>query len=171
MGSGFSFDITVHRGAGAYICGEETGLLNSLEGKRGEPRVKPPFPAIAGAFGGPTIVNNVETLADVPFIINRGGEWFAKLGKLEKSGGTRLICVSGHVKKPGVYEVPRGQRHAPPADLRLRRRDSGRQEAQGRHPGRLLRAGADGRRDRRRLRHRAPDEDRHHDGLGRASWS
>src|SRR4029077_10909116 len=108
QGSGFNFDLTVHRGAGAYICGEETGLLNSLEGKRGEPRVKPPFPAQAGAFGGPTIVNNVETLADVPFIINKGGEWFAKLGKLEKSGGTRLISISGHVKKPGVYELAAG---------------------------------------------------------------
>lgn len=108
MGTQFSFDITVHRGAGAYICGEETGLLNSLEGKRGEPRVKPPFPAISGAFGGPTVVNNVETLCAVPFIINRGGEWFAKLGKLEKSGGTRLISVSGNVKKPGVYELPSG---------------------------------------------------------------
>ncbi len=108
QGSEFSFDLTVHRGAGAYICGEETGLLNSLEGKRGEPRVKPPFPAQAGAFGGPTIVNNVETLAAVPFIINRGGDWFSKLGKLEKSGGTRLFCVSGHVKKPGVYELPAG---------------------------------------------------------------
>jgi NADH-quinone oxidoreductase subunit F len=108
QGSGFDFDITVHRGAGAYICGEETGLLNSLEGKRGEPRVKPPFPAIAGAFGGPTIVNNVETLADVPFIVNQGGEWFAKLGKVEKSGGTRLISLSGHVKKPGVYEIDAG---------------------------------------------------------------
>ena len=108
LGSNHAFDITVHRGAGAYICGEETGLLNSLEGKRGEPRVKPPFPAIAGAFGGPTVVNNVETLADVPFIINRGGEWFSKLGKVEKSGGTRVICVSGHVKKPGLYEIPAG---------------------------------------------------------------
>jgi NADH-quinone oxidoreductase subunit F len=108
MGSGFKFDITVHRGAGAYICGEETALLNSLEGKRGEPRVKPPFPAIAGAFGVPTIVNNVETLCAVPFIVDKGGEWFAKLGKLEKSGGTRLISLSGHVKKPGVYELPSG---------------------------------------------------------------
>lgn len=108
QGSGFNFDLTVHRGAGAYICGEETGLLNSLEGKRGEPRVKPPFPAQAGAFGGPTIVNNVETLAAVPHIINRGGEWFSSLGKLEKSGGTRLFCVSGHVKKPGVYELGAG---------------------------------------------------------------
>ncbi|RYZ72963.1 MAG: NADH oxidoreductase (quinone) subunit F [Proteobacteria bacterium] len=108
LGSGFDFDLTVHRGAGAYICGEETGLLNSLEGKRGEPRVKPPFPAQAGAFGGPTIVNNVETLADVPFIINKGGDWFSSLGKLEKSGGTRLFSVSGHVNKPGVYELPSG---------------------------------------------------------------
>ncbi|HTL12774.1 MAG TPA: NADH-quinone oxidoreductase subunit NuoF, partial [Bdellovibrionota bacterium] len=108
QGSGFSFDLTVHRGAGAYICGEETGLLNSLEGKRGEPRVKPPFPAQAGAFGGPTIVNNVETLAAVPHIINRGGKWFSSLGAVEKSGGTRLFCVSGHVKKPGLYELPSG---------------------------------------------------------------
>jgi NADH-quinone oxidoreductase subunit F len=107
-GSQHSFDITVHRGAGAYICGEETGLLNSLEGKRGEPRVKPPFPAISGAFAGPTVVNNVETLCAVPFIVNQGGEWFAKLGKLEKSGGTRLFCVSGHVKKPGLVELPAG---------------------------------------------------------------
>lgn len=108
LGSGFNFDLTVHRGAGAYICGEETALLNSLEGKRGEPRVKPPFPAQSGAFAGPTIVNNVETLAAVPMIINNGGEWFAKLGRLEKSGGTRLISVSGHVKKPGVYELDAG---------------------------------------------------------------
>ncbi len=108
MGTGFDFDLTVHRGAGAYICGEETGLLNSLEGKRGEPRVKPPFPAQAGAFGGPTAVNNVETLCAVPFIVSNGGEWFAKLGKLEKSGGTRLISISGHVRSPGLYELPAG---------------------------------------------------------------
>jgi len=108
LGSGFDFDLTVHRGAGAYICGEETALLNSLEGKRGEPRVKPPFPAQSGAFAGPTIVNNVETLAAIPHIVTRGGEWFSKLGKIEKSGGTRLVSVSGHVKKPGVYELPAG---------------------------------------------------------------
>ncbi|MBC7691255.1 MAG: NADH-quinone oxidoreductase subunit NuoF [Methylotenera sp.] len=108
QGSGFDFDLTVHRGAGAYICGEETGLLNSLEGKRGEPRVKPPFPAQAGAFGGPTVVNNVETLTAVPYIINKGGEWFSALGKVEKSGGTRIICVSGHVNKPGLYEINAG---------------------------------------------------------------
>jgi NADH-quinone oxidoreductase subunit F len=108
LGTGFDFDIYLHRGAGAYICGEETALLNSLEGKRGEPRVKPPFPATSGAFGGPTVVNNVETLSTIPFVINGGGEWYAKLGKIEKSGGTRLFCVSGHVKKPGVYELPAG---------------------------------------------------------------
>lgn len=108
LGSAFSLDITLHRGAGAYICGEETGLLNSLEGKRGEPRVKPPFPAQVGAFGGPTAVNNVESLSNVPFIINMGGEEFAKLGKLDKSGGTRLISLSGHVNKPGVYEIQAG---------------------------------------------------------------
>ncbi len=108
LGSGFDHDMYVHRGAGAYICGEETGLLNSLEGKRGEPRVKPPFPAIKGAFGGPTIVNNVETLANIPAIIQNGGEWFAKLGKYPNSGGTRLYCVSGHVNKPGLYEFPCG---------------------------------------------------------------
>ncbi|MHB1844641.1 MAG: complex I 51 kDa subunit family protein, partial [Deltaproteobacteria bacterium] len=94
----------VHRGAGAYICGEETALLESLEGKRGWPRLKPPFPAVVGLFGCPTVVNNVETLANVPQIMTRGGDWFSKLGT-EKSGGTRLICVSGHVKRPGVYEI------------------------------------------------------------------
>jgi NADH-quinone oxidoreductase subunit F len=108
MGSGVKLNMYVHRGAGAYICGEETGLLNSLEGKRGEPRVKPPFPAIKGAFGGPTVVNNVETLAAIPSIINKGGEWYAKLGKYPNSGGTRVYCVSGHVNKPGLYEFPCG---------------------------------------------------------------
>jgi len=108
FGSGFDLDITVHRGAGAYICGEETGLLNSLEGKRGEPRVKPPFPAVSGAFSCPTAVNNVESIANVPYVIRSGGEEFAKLGKIDKSGGTRLISLSGHVKKPGVYEIQAG---------------------------------------------------------------
>ncbi len=108
MGTDFALDLVVHRGAGAYICGEETALLNSLEGKRGEPRVKPPFPAIAGAFGGPTIVNNVETLCAIPFIINKGSDWFSGLGCIERSGGTRLFCVSGHVKKPGLYELRSG---------------------------------------------------------------
>ena len=108
FGSEFSLDITVHRGAGAYICGEETGLLNSLEGKRGEPRVKPPFPAVSGAFGCPTAVNNVESIANVPHLIRMGGDAFSQLGKIDKSGGTRLISLSGHVKKPGVYEMQAG---------------------------------------------------------------
>ncbi len=107
LGSGFDLDVTVHRGAGAYICGEETSLINSLEGKRGWPRLKPPFPASVGVFGMPMIVNNVETIADVPWIINNGGEKFAALG-VEKNGGTRLIGVSGAVQRPGVYELPAG---------------------------------------------------------------
>ena len=101
---GQGFDIVVHRGAGAYICGEETGLISSLEGKKGWPKVKPPFPAIKGAFGQPTIVNNVETLCCVPPIIARGAEWFAGLGT-KTQGGTRMYSVSGRVKKPAVYET------------------------------------------------------------------
>jgi len=107
LGSGFDIDVHVHRGAGAYICGEETSLINSLEGKRGWPRIKPPFPASVGAFGLPTIVNNVETIADVPWIVTHGGEKFASLG-VEKNGGTRLIGVSGPVNRPGVYELSAG---------------------------------------------------------------
>jgi NADH-quinone oxidoreductase subunit F len=106
-GRGYVLDCTVHRGAGAYICGEETSLLNSLEGKRGWPRLKPPFPAVKGLFGHPTIVNNVETIMNVPAIVEKGGAWFAELG-MAKSGGTRIVCVSGHVQKPGVYELPMG---------------------------------------------------------------
>ncbi len=105
LGSGFDLELVIYKGAGAYICGEETALLNSLEGKRGEPRLKPPFPAQVGAFGMPSCVNNVETFAAVPYIINEGFEKYAKMGT-ERSGGTRLICVSGQVNKPGVYELP-----------------------------------------------------------------
>jgi len=101
---GQGYDIVVHRGAGAYICGEETGLISSLEGKKGWPKLKPPFPAIKGAFGAPTIVNNVETLSCVPPIINRGAAWFAALGSATQ-GGTRMFSVSGRVKRPGVYEA------------------------------------------------------------------
>jgi NADH-quinone oxidoreductase subunit F len=104
---GRGFDIVVHRGAGAYICGEETGLISSLEGKKGWPKVKPPFPAVKGAFGAPTIVNNVETLAHVPHIVARGAEWFAKLGSATQ-GGTRIYSVSGRVKRPGIYEASCG---------------------------------------------------------------
>jgi NADH-quinone oxidoreductase subunit F len=107
--SGRDLDITVHPGAGAYICGEETGLIEALEGDRGQPRLKPPFPAISGAFGGPTIVNNVETLAHVPGILRNGPEWFQKLGGgTPKTAGTRVLCVSGDIQKPGYYEVPVG---------------------------------------------------------------
>src|SRR6266536_4195126 len=105
QGSGTDFDVVLHRGAGAYICGEETGLLSSLEGKKGWPKIKPPFPAVKGAFGHPTIVNNVETIMAVPHIINRGAEWFAGLGT-KSQGGTRLYSVSGHVERPGVIEAP-----------------------------------------------------------------
>lgn len=107
LGSGVTCHLAVHRGAGAYICGEETALLNSLEGKRGQPRLKPPFPAVKGLFGNPTIVNNVETLMNVPVIVEKGGPWFAELG-MGRSGGTRMVCVSGHVNKPGVFELPIG---------------------------------------------------------------
>ncbi len=107
FGTKFDLDIVIHRGAGAYICGEETGLLESLEGKKGFPRLKPPFPAVVGLFGCPTVINNVETLSYIPFIINQGSEWFAKLGT-EKNGGMRLFSVSGQVEKPGVYELPMG---------------------------------------------------------------
>ncbi len=102
---GRGFDVVVHRGAGAYICGEETGLISSLEGKKGWPKLKPPFPAVKGAFGAPTIVNNVETLCHVPHIINRGAEWFAALGT-RTQGGTRIYSVSGRVRRPGIYEAP-----------------------------------------------------------------
>jgi NADH-quinone oxidoreductase subunit F len=107
LGSGFDLDVYVHRGAGAYICGEETGLLESLEGKRAYPRVKPPFPAVYGLFGCPTIVNNVETLACVPHIVLRGADWFRSIGPAN-CPGPKLYCVSGHVVRPGVFELPMG---------------------------------------------------------------
>ena len=105
--SGHSLSLVVHRGAGAYICGEETGLLDSLEGKRGNPRLKPPFPAVQGLYQGPTLINNVETLSTVPTIIRMGGEEYAKLG-VQTSTGTKLVSVSGHVQRPGNYEVELG---------------------------------------------------------------
>ncbi|HJL16088.1 MAG TPA: NADH-quinone oxidoreductase subunit NuoF [Sandaracinaceae bacterium LLY-WYZ-13_1] len=111
FGKDHPLEIHIHPGAGAYICGEETALLNSLEGKRGEPRLKPPFPAVVGAFGEPTIVNNVETIAAVPDIVEMGGEKWSNISLLPESfrdGGTRLYGVSGHVKTPGIYEAPVG---------------------------------------------------------------
>ncbi len=107
LGSGFDYDIDLHRGSGAYICGEETALLESLEGKKGQPRFKPPFPAQFGLFGKPTTINNTETLASIPMIMKRGGEWFLDLG-LPNNGGTKIFSVTGHVKNPGNFEVPLG---------------------------------------------------------------
>lgn len=107
LGSGFDFDLDHYIGAGAYICGEETGLISSLEGKKGQPKVKPPFPAVEGYLGKPTIVNNTETLAAVPWIVTHGAKAHRAIGT-EKSAGTKLFCISGPVKKPGVYEVPLG---------------------------------------------------------------
>jgi NADH-quinone oxidoreductase subunit F len=107
LGSNFSVDIIVHHGAGAYICGEESALMESLEGRRGYPRLKPPFPAAIGLYGGPTVINNCETVCTVPAIVMNGAEWYASFGT-EKSKGTRVFCLSGHVKKPGNYELPLG---------------------------------------------------------------
>ncbi len=107
LGSGFHFDLCTHTGAGAYECGEESALMESLEGKRGYPRIRPPFPAVVGLYGSPTIINNVETLSSVPAVIRQGGDWYAALGT-PRNGGTRLFCVSGHVNRPGIYELPLG---------------------------------------------------------------
>ena len=107
LGSGFSLRIVVHSGAGAYICGEETALLDSLEGYRGQPRLKPPFPATHGLYAAPTVVNNVETITNIPWIINNGVEWFRQFGT-EKSPGFKVFAVSGHVARPGIYEAPLG---------------------------------------------------------------
>jgi len=107
LGSGFDLDLYIHGSAGRYICGEETALLNSLEGKRGIPRTKPPFPAVSGLFGRPTVVNNVETLCWIPHIVEKGTDWFRKLS-LTDEGGTKLYGVSGRVKKPGIWELPMG---------------------------------------------------------------
>jgi len=107
LGSGYDLEIVVHRGSGAYICGEETALLTSLEGERGNPRLKPPFPATEGLYRKPTVINNVETLANLPLIIERGPEWYTSMGT-EKSPGIKLFALSGHVKRPGIYELPLG---------------------------------------------------------------
>jgi NADH-quinone oxidoreductase subunit F len=107
FGTDYGLEVTAHRGAGAYICGEETALLNSLEGRRGEPRLKPPFPAIKGLYGEPTVVNNVETLAFLPHLLKNGPEWFASVGPA-KSPGFKVVSVSGHVKRAGNFEVPLG---------------------------------------------------------------
>jgi NADH-quinone oxidoreductase subunit F len=131
LGSGFDCDVYVHRGAGAYEAGEETALIESLEGKRAQPRIKPPFPAVAGLYQCPTAVNNVETLCNVPLIVLNGPEWFAGLGP-EKNGGPKLFCISGHVKRPGVYET---SMHTTLRDLIF-----GDQYAQGMKDGRQFKA-------------------------------
>jgi NADH-quinone oxidoreductase subunit F len=107
LGSGYDLDVIVHAGAGAYICGEETALLDSLEGRRGQPRLRPPFPAVAGLYGSPTVINNVESIASVPVIIKKGADWFSSMGT-EKSKGMTLYSLSGHVTRPGQYEAPMG---------------------------------------------------------------
>jgi NADH-quinone oxidoreductase subunit F len=107
QGSGFNLEVVVHAGAGAYICGEETALLDSLEGRRGQPRLKPPFPAVAGLYASPTVINNVETIANIPYIIRNGADWLKQWGT-EKSPGFKLFAVSGHVKRPGIYEAALG---------------------------------------------------------------
>jgi NADH-quinone oxidoreductase subunit F len=132
LGTGVDVDIVIHRGAGSYECGEETALIESLEGKRGQPRLKPPFPANVGVYGCPTIVNNVETLVCVPLILERGAEWFASYGT-EKNGGPKLYSISGHVKRPGSYEAPMGR-----VTLRQLIFDEG--YAQGIRDGRKLKA-------------------------------
>ena len=141
LGSGHRVEVVVHRGAGAYICGEETALLDALEGKRGNPRLKPPFPAIQGLYGGPTLINNVETLSNVPHIVANGAEWFKGLGT-EQSPGTKVVSVSGCVQRPGNYEVA-ARDPRPGADLRAGRRPARRTRGQGLVPGRLLGAGPD----------------------------
>jgi NADH-quinone oxidoreductase subunit F len=132
LGTGIDVEIHVHRGAGSYECGEETALIESLEGKRGQPRIKPPFPAVVGLYGCPTIVNNVETLVNVPLILERGAEWFASLGT-EKNGGPKLYSISGHVVRPGSYEAPMGR-------ITLRDLIFGEGYAQGIRGGRKLKA-------------------------------
>jgi NADH-quinone oxidoreductase subunit F len=107
LGSGFDLDLVIHSGAGAYICGEETALLDSLEGRRGQPRLRPPFPATHGLYNSPTVINNVETIASVPFIVNHGVAWFRSMGT-EKSPGPKIYSLSGHVTRPGQYEAPMG---------------------------------------------------------------
>ena len=107
LGSGYDLELTVHAGAGAYICGEETALLDSLEGLRGQPRLKPPFPAVAGLYGRPTVINNVETIASIPSIVSAGPDWFRSMGT-ERSTGVGIFSLSGHVARPGQYEAPLG---------------------------------------------------------------
>ena len=149
LGSEFSFQLHAFHGYGAYICGEETALLESLEGKKGQPRFKPPFPASFGLYGKPTTINNTETFAAVPWIINNGGEAYLKLGK-PNNGGTKIFSVSGDVERPGNYEVNMGTPFARLLEMAGGMR--GGKQAQGLHPRRFVDAGAAGR-DHDELRH------------------
>ena len=142
QGTGFDLDVVVHAGAGAYICGEETALLDSLEGFRGQPRLKPPFPAVAGLYASPTVINNVETICNIPYIIDRGVDWFRQFGT-EKSPGFKVFAVSGHVTRPGIYEAPLGITMRELLDYAGWRARGPRGEVLA--PGRLVRADADGR--------------------------
>ncbi len=160
LGSDLSLKLVLHRGAGAYICGEETGLLDSLEGKRGNPRLKPPFPAIEGLYHGPTLINNVETLCTVPYIIRMGGEEYAKLGT-ENSTGTKLVSVSGDVQRPGNYEIELGI-SSREIIYGLAGGAPGGQGGQVLVSRRLERAGADHGRSRSRLRLRHAGQSRKH---------
>jgi NADH-quinone oxidoreductase subunit F len=135
LGTDYELEVIVHKGAGAYICGEETGLINSLEGKKGQPRIKPPFPAVVGFLDSPTVVNNVETLAAVPWIVRHGADAYRAIGT-EKSPGTKLFSLSGPVKRPGVYEVPMG--------MPLRELIFGQDYGQGMLPGVELKASIPG---------------------------
>ena len=145
-GSGFDLELVVHAGAGAYICGEETALLDSLEGRRGQPRLRPPFPAVAGLYGCPTVVNNVESIASVPPIILNGVDWFRSMGT-EKSPGFTLYSLSGHVTQPGPVRGAAGHHAARTA--RVRRRGAGRPPAEVLDAGRIVDAAADRRTPRR----------------------
>ena len=165
LGSGFDLSLVLHRGAGAYICGEETGLLDSLEGKRGNPRLKPPFPANQGLYQGPTVINNVETLATMPHIIQMGGAEYAKIG-VENSSGTKLVSVSGNVQRPGNYEIELGMSVARD-HLRPRRRPARGPRGEVLVPRRLVVAGADEGRPRHPLRLRLAREGQVDARLGR----
>ena len=166
MDHDFDFDITLYRGAGAYICGEETALLESLEGKRGQPRLKPPFPALAGLYGAPTLINNVETLAALPPIIENGPDWYAAMGT-EKSTGTKVFSISGHVERPGNYEIVMRDDHAARAGLRPGGRLPPGARLQGRVGRRLERERGRRRGARHPARLRVARRRRHLAGLGR----
>jgi len=135
FGKDYSLRIYTHLGAGAYICGEETAMLESLEGKLGQPRLRPPFPPSFGLYGKPTVVNNVETLTNLPMILQHGADWYRKMGT-ERSPGPKIFCLSGRVNRPGNYELP--WHHFPPADLRTRRRHPRRPQGEGDHGGRRI---------------------------------